>query len=223
MFTGLPRAANLLRLTNPRGFGVICIRQARRSTITGFRKIHATIATRQLKPPIPPDVSNNPGVDLDEFVGSPGWTLEDLLPPSRADSSSPGTDDDTSISSKTLHHLLNLSGLRPPTSRAEESKLLSALHDQLHFVRHVQSVPTENVEPLIRIGDERAAQDGRTDGLITFEDCIEESESETTPGLEWTEWDVCGLKGGSQEGRDQGWFVVQDKPRANGNGNEEDE
>lgn len=204
-------------MTKPRDFEVISIRKPRRSTIVGFRNVHTTIATRQLEPPIPPDVSNNIGVDLDELIGSPGWTLEDLLPPHQTDSSPPETDDDTSISSKTLHHLLNLSGLPPPKSPAEESKLLAALYDQLHFVKHVQSVPTENIEPLIRIGDERTAQDGRTEGLLTFEECVEEERySKTIPGLEWTEWDVCGLKGGYQGGRLQGWFMVQDKPRSNG-------
>ena len=184
--------------------------------------MHSTIMRRQLKPPTPPDISNCSGVDLDEFVGSPGWTLDDLLPRHRIESSSTETDDDTSITPKTLHHLLNLSGLPPPKSAEEESKLLSALLDQLHFVKHVQSVPTDNVEPLIRVGDERGSEDGNTDGVLTFQECVEESDSETIPGLEWTEWDVCGLNGGSQEGRDQGWFVVKDKPRQKGQVDEEE-
>jgi Asp-tRNA(Asn)/Glu-tRNA(Gln) amidotransferase C subunit len=205
----------LLRIRKPTQFGSICIRKLSPSVVLGCRYIHAKIAIRQLKPPTPPDISSSPGVDLDEYIGSPGWTLDDLLPPHRTGSSPTEADQDTSITPKTLHHLLHLSGLPPPKSPEEESKLLSALHDQLHFVKHVQSVPTEGVEPLIRIGDERGAAEGNTEGVLTFQECVEESDSETIPGLEWTEWDVCGLKGGSQEGRDQGWFVVRDKPRIN--------
>jgi Asp-tRNA(Asn)/Glu-tRNA(Gln) amidotransferase C subunit len=216
MLTELPRATTLLCLRKPSQFGGICIRKSVPSNAVRSRYFSSANGTRQLKPPTIPDISDESGVDLDEFIGSPGWKLNDLLPPHRTGSSQTEADDDTSITSKTLQHLLNLSGLPPPKSPEEESKLLSALHDQLHFVKHVQSVPTDNVEPLIRVGDERGAADGNTDGVLTFQECVEESESETIPGLEWTEWDVCGLKGGSQEGRDQGYFVVRDKARKNG-------
>jgi len=216
MLTELPRATTLLCLRKPNQFGGTCIRKSVPSTFVRSRYFYSANGTRQLKPPTIPDISDESGVDLDEFIGSPGWKLNDLLPPHRTGFSRTEADDDTSITSKTLQHLLNLSGLPPPKSPEEEIKLLSALHDQLHFVKHVQSVPTDNVEPLIRVGDERGVADGNTDGVLTFQECVEESESETIPGLEWTEWDVCGLKGGSQEGRDQGYFVVRDKARKNG-------
>jgi hypothetical protein len=62
---------------------------------------------------------------------------------------------------------------------------------------------------LIRIGVEPdVANDGV--GMLSYEECLEESRLEEIPGLEWEKWDVCGLKGGSREGREHGWFVVQE-------------
>jgi hypothetical protein len=143
---------------------------------------------------------------MDNLVGSPGWKIDDLLPPRTT--SSVRTSDD-SITPETLRHLLHLSGLPPPQSTAEESNLLSALRDQLHFVRHVQSVPTENINPLIRIGHE-SDPEVDTVGVLSYEECVEESKSEEIPELEWKPWDVCSLKGGSPEGREDGWFTVKD-------------
>jgi len=191
----ISRAPNCLRYRN------VC--QPRR-TNSLRRSFCATFHPRKLPPTDPLDATNADGVDLDEFIGSPGWNLEDLLPPTKENASQTAE----SITPQTLHHLLQLSGLPQPESPEEESKLVSALHDQLHFVRHVQSVPTENVEPLIRVGNERGGESGES---LTFEECMDEARSEEIPGLEWKQWDVCGIKGGSREGRDQGWFIVNDK------------
>lgn len=60
------------------------------------------------------------------------------------------------ITPKQLHHLLRLSALPQPSSPEEESKLLNTLHSQLHFVRDIQSVDTEGIEPLQSIRDETA-------------------------------------------------------------------
>jgi hypothetical protein len=153
---------------------------------------------------------------LNDVLGSPGWKLDDLLPPSRPkvlDQS-----DDNSITPETLQRLLRLSGLPPPQTPQEEHNLLSALHDQLHFVRHVQSVPTEGVEPLIRVGHENYP--GETAGVLSYDECVEESRLNNIPGLEWTPWDVCGLQGGSREGREEGWFIVKDEPTSPGEADE---
>jgi Glu-tRNAGln amidotransferase C subunit len=166
--------------------------------------------SRKLVPPHPPNITNASGIDLNEFLGPPGWRLEDLLPPSRTKSPMIGVTDDTAITSDTLHHLLNLSGLPQPRTAEEESNFLSALHDQLHFVRHIQSVPTEGIAPLIRVGNEPDPERDRI-GVLSFEECVEESQLDEIPGLEWKPWNVCGLKGGIREGREQGWFVVNDE------------
>jgi hypothetical protein len=64
---------------------------------------------------------------------------------------------------------------------------------------------------LVRIGDERGTGEVNSDGALTFEECVEESQLEMIPGLEWKQWDVCGLKGGSPEARAEGWFSVRDE------------
>jgi hypothetical protein len=208
----LPGTASIFRLPRGQAAG-ICIRGI---GLPSRREISTTIPARKLDPPRPVDIALNSGIDLNEFTGPPGWNLEDLLPPSRH-SSLPYTDaNETSITPETLRHLLHLSGL-PPRSPDEESNLLSALRDQLHFVKHVQSVPTKDLEPLIRIGDECRPGctllncDGQGGGVLTFEECVEESQLVDIPGLEWSKWDVCRLNGGSPEGRDEGWFIVQNE------------
>jgi Glutamyl-tRNA amidotransferase complex subunit Gta3 len=199
----------------PRGqVAGICIRS---TDLSSRREISTTTPARKLDPPRAVAITNKSGIDLNEFTGPPGWKLEDLLPPSRH-SSLPSTDaNETSITPETLRHLLHLSGLPPPRSPDEESNLLSALRDQLHFVKHVLSVPTKDVEPLIRIGDEcrpgctSLTCDGQGGGVLTFEECVEEGQLVDIPGLEWSKWDVCRLDGGSPEGRDEGWFIVQNE------------
>ena len=197
-----PRASPYLRVAREQFctgkciiYGVVFVNSRRLFTT----KLHSP----KHSPPRPPVTA---GVDLNDFLGSPGWKLEDLLPPSRPDMSSPNSGDSSPIIPETLRRLLQLSGLPPPQTAQEESNLLSALHDQLHFVRHVQSVSTEDVKPLIRVGYESHPAD--KDGVLSYQECVEEIKSQDIPGLEWTPWDVCGLKGGSREGRDQGWFVV---------------
>ena len=199
----LPRASIILRLPRDQ-YSRMCIRNALMDSFSSRRPLHTTLPLRKLSPLIPPDISKRPGVDLNEFLGSPGWNLDDLLPANRSNSSLDVTDE--SITPETLRHLLRLSGLPPPKSPQEESNLLSALHDQLHFVRHVQSVPTDDVKPLIRVGHEPHQEEEI--GVLSYQECLEESRSENIPGLEWKQWDVCALKGGSREGRDQGWFIV---------------
>lgn len=79
----------------------------------------------------------------------PAWSVRSLLP----DPSSIPTNE---ITPKQLHHLLRLSALPLPKSPEEESEMLKTLHAQLHFVRNIQEVDTEGVEPLQSIRDETA-------------------------------------------------------------------
>jgi hypothetical protein len=189
----------------------MCITNLLIDSFPSRRSLHTTLSPPQLTPPIPPDISKRRGVNLNEFLGPPGWNLNDLLPPNRSmPSTSPDATDNNPITLETLVHLLRLSGLPPPKSPQEESNLLSALHDQLHFVRHVQSVPTEGVKPLIRLGREPHPEDEIE--ALSYQECVEEGQSENIPGLEWKQWDICGLKGGSREGRDQGWFIINGEP-----------
>jgi Glu-tRNAGln amidotransferase C subunit len=87
--------------------------------------------------------------------------------------------------------------------------LLSALHDQLHFVRHVQSVPTDDVPPLSRIGYEPRPDDDI--GVLTFEECVEAMKAAAEKAVAWKQWNVMELPGGSRLGREEGYFVVVSK------------
>lgn len=202
----LPLASSPVRILNIRHGDVVCIRTLRPFVAKRQRPFCTSVISLKLTPPTPPDISKCERVKLDEILGPPGWKIDDLLPP-RIPSSEHLPDD--SIIPETLRHLLHLSGLPPPQTHPEESSLLSALHDQLHFVRHVQSVPTEDINPLIRIGRE-SDPEVDTVGVLSYEECVEESKSQEIPGLEWKPWDVCSLKGGSPEGREDGWFIVND-------------
>ncbi|KAI1275780.1 hypothetical protein F5Y07DRAFT_165195 [Xylaria sp. FL0933] len=95
---------------------------------------------------------NPAALDLSELLSRPTWSVRTLLPQDKGTSQ-------TSITPKTLHHLLRLSALPLPRTEAEEAQMLATLSAQLHFVRAIQSVDTTDVAPL------RAIRDETTDGL----------------------------------------------------------
>ncbi|KAI9839523.1 MAG: hypothetical protein M1819_002149 [Sarea resinae] len=84
--------------------------------------------------------------DISALLQKPTWSVRSLVP--KSDTTTP------EISSKQLNHLLRLSALPPPETPEEEEKMLSTLRSQLHFVKEIQSVDTEGVEPLQSIRDE---------------------------------------------------------------------
>ena len=123
-----------------------------------------------------------PAKSIDRLLESPTWSVRSLLPPgnlrkeqtpSPAETSigaeeastvdapsgsaaAPDTLEDE-ITPQKLHHLLRLSALPLPRSAEEESRLLHDLRSQVHFVKHLQSVDTSDVEPLVAIRDETEA------------------------------------------------------------------
>ncbi|GAB0134233.1 hypothetical protein EsDP_00002613 [Epichloe bromicola] len=72
------------------------------------------------------------------------------------------------ITTKQLHHLLRLAALPLPQSPAEEASMIDTLQSQLQFVRAVQRVDTEGVEPLRAIRDE--TPEAVRENTITLED-----------------------------------------------------
>lgn len=103
-------------------------------------------------------------LDVESLLSKPAWSVRSLVP----DASVTSTQE---ISPKQLHHLLRLSALPQPTSPKEEAKMLETLHSQLHFVRDIQQVDTEGVEPLQSIRDESEA--GIREATIGLEDLQE--------------------------------------------------
>jgi Asp-tRNA(Asn)/Glu-tRNA(Gln) amidotransferase C subunit len=62
---------------------------------------------------------------------------------------------------------LRLSALEPPKTAAEEESMLRTLADQLHFVRAVQAVDTDGVEPLRALRDETTEAESEIEQEIT--------------------------------------------------------
>jgi Asp-tRNA(Asn)/Glu-tRNA(Gln) amidotransferase C subunit len=76
--------------------------------------------------------------------------VRSLLPDDKATTSS----SDACVTPKQLHHLLRLSALPLPKTSEEETKMVDILESQLLFVRDIQSVDTQGVDPLRSIRDE---------------------------------------------------------------------
>lgn len=101
-------------------------------------------ALRQRAPVLRAPYSTKPSAA--SSLDKPTWSIRSLLP-----SSSTPTE---TITPTQLHHLLRLSALPLPKSKAEEDGMIETLQSQLGFVRAVQGVDTTGVEPLRAIRDE---------------------------------------------------------------------
>ena len=135
---------------------------------------------------------------------------------------------DQEVTREKLHHLLKLSALPLPKSQAEESRLLSSLRSQVHFVKAIQSVDTTDVKPLVAIRDETAeAAEEQTVGLKDLQAWLDVEEKVGQNGtvrrskfekdskegkIGKGTWDPFQLGVGSEEGsgrRVGRWFVVK--------------
>ena len=113
--------------------------------------------------------------EINEALSKPTWSVRETL----FRKSSKSTDSQIEkITRSQLHHLLRLSALPLPSSQIEEDKLIKDLQRQLEFVRSIQAVDTEGVEPLIAIRDE--TRPGRQKQEIGLDD----PEIERALGLE---------------------------------------
>jgi len=86
--------------------------------------------------------------EISTFLSESSWSVRSLLPTPEA------LDNAHEVTPSQLRHLLRLSALPPPSSPEQEARMLRDLHAQLHFVRQIQSVDTEGVEPLRALRDE---------------------------------------------------------------------
>jgi Asp-tRNA(Asn)/Glu-tRNA(Gln) amidotransferase C subunit len=154
---------------------------------------------------------------IDEMLSKPTWSVRSLLP-----SSSLETPPEEEITPAKLHHLLRLSALPLPTSPEEEASMLKTLHSQLHFVRDIQKVDTEGVEPLVAIRDE--TEEGIREVTIGVEQLKEALAKEIVVGRNRRprrragdvvdgrgveDWDVLGTAGEIVGGPTGRFFVVR--------------
>ena len=112
--------------------------------------------------------------DIAAMLAQPSWSVRSLLEPSNDPLQ------EVSITQKQLHHLLRLSALPLPESESEEVRMIKDLQSQLHFVKAIQKVNTDGVEPLQSIRDEtkRAEQEN----VITVESLKDEFDKEVVVG-----------------------------------------
>ncbi|CAJ2511838.1 Uu.00g074630.m01.CDS01 [Anthostomella pinea] len=128
------------------------------------------------------NVTTTSTTTLAALFAKPSWSVRSLLPPwsnsNTTSSTSPTSTTTTTTPNsptstttptsttpppnpttpKTLHHLLRLSALpSPPSGSPAEAQMQSNLDAQLHFVRAMQRVNTQNIRPLRAIRDETAA------------------------------------------------------------------
>lgn len=154
-------------------------------------------------------------IDVKELLSKPTWSVRSLLP----DGDVPPEDE---ITPEKLHHLLRLSALPLPRNMAHEAKMLKTLHSQLHFVRDIQKVNTDGVEPLRSIRDE--TEKGIQEITIGMEELKEAFAKEdiigknkrprrrrggvvNTNGVE--DWDVLGSASDTVEMNGARYFVVR--------------
>ena len=113
------------------------------------RQLHkANLASPRVRLPVSySSTARSTEQTISTLLSKPTWSIRSLLPAGELAET-------PDITSKQLHHLLRLSALPPPKDAAEEKEMLETLQSQLHFVKKIQSVNTEGLEPLQSIHDE---------------------------------------------------------------------
>jgi Asp-tRNA(Asn)/Glu-tRNA(Gln) amidotransferase C subunit len=184
---------------------------------------------RQDAAPAPKGVirrAKRPFIDINDLLSKPTWSVSSLLP----DRHVPSEDE---ITPEKLHHLLRLSALPLPKNKDHEAKMLETLHSHLHFVRDIQKVNTDGVEPLRNIRDE--TEEGIKDITIGMEQLKEAFAKEDvvgknqrprrrhggvvdTKGVE--DWDVLGSASETFKMNGARYFVVRRKNDQTGSSSE---
>ena len=113
--------------------------------------------------------------EIEAMLAEPSWSVNSLFTPDPQSSTEPP------VSQKQLHHLLRLSALPLPANEAEEAKMLKDLEAQLQFVRAIQKVDTDGVEPLVTIRDETA--EAEKENEITLNTLSEDLKKEHVSGI----------------------------------------
>ena len=182
--------------------------------------------------------------EIESLLETPTWSVASLLPPGPSrkresdssilysfQSSTPESEAEVETEAKSeitrekLHHLLKLSALPPPKSRQEESQMLGDLQDQVHFVKEIQKVDTEGVQPLVAIRDETSEhRQERTIGMVTLAEFIDLEEKKGKNGTirrRKDTYQVTRFTPDSEPWRDDRstWSEVED-PWATGEGSE---
>ena len=114
------------------------------------------------------------------------------------------------MSKEQLNHLLRLSALPLPASEGEETRMLEDLEAQLQFVRAIQEVDTDGVEPLISIRDETV--EAEKEAEITVETLKEDFAKEQVSGIRGR----ITSHGGAEREDAEDWDALACAPKAMG-------
>ncbi|RKF62416.1 putative duf726 domain-containing protein [Erysiphe neolycopersici] len=164
---------------------------------------------------------------IDKFLCTPTWSTRDEYgpPPQKNTIDSLDSLNPISISDEEIQRLLRLSALPPPNDSHQLQILREDLKSQLAFVRKVQSVDTEGVEPLVCVRDETTA--GLRDSTITLDDlkdalskeyqtgkCQRPRKRETHVVNEDIKWDVFANSENVIEMNGEKYFIVKQRGSA---------
>lgn len=184
---------------------------------TAMYSVRRVVLTRQRRLKHTQNYSPNPTpkdpTNLSSLLATPSWSVRSLVstPP-------PNPPTALNITRKQLHHLLRLSALPLPSSEAEEAKLIADLESQLQFVRAIQEVDTDGVEPLKAIRDE--TRDAKRESEIGLESLRAEFEKEEVVGKRGRIMKREGFEAetGDGERKDgvEGWDLLRQAPKKMG-------
>ena len=145
--------------------------------------------------------------ETERMLAKPSWSVGSLFESETSDHIR-----EECVTSKQLHHLLRLSALPLPEGRAEEEDLLNDLGSQLQFVKAIQRVDTEGVEPLVTIRDE--TEEGQQEAEITFDTLRDEFKKEELLGERRRIWKRSEAK--VKDNDTESWDVLACAPKIRG-------
>ncbi|RKF82900.1 putative duf726 domain-containing protein [Golovinomyces cichoracearum] len=150
---------------------------------------------------------------IDKFLNQPTWSTNEILQ-DKDDSS------ETLITDQEIQRLLRLSALPTSVDPQQLELIRRDLQSQLKFVRHVQSVDTEGVEPLVCVRNETT--EGIRDSTVTLDDllpalskeyqkgkCLRPRRREEPLPREENDWDVFATSENVVELNGEKYFAVQ--------------
>lgn len=112
--------------------------------------------------------------EIAAMLAQPSWSVKPLLEPAK------DAIQEIPVTQKQLHHLLRLSALPLPVSDNEETSMIKDLQSQLHFVKAIQKVNTDGVEPLQSIRDE--TKRAERENMFTVQSLQDEFDKEVVVG-----------------------------------------
>ncbi|TQS37805.1 hypothetical protein Golomagni_01709 [Golovinomyces magnicellulatus] len=154
---------------------------------------------------------------IDKFLNQPSWSTSEILQ-DKDDSSQ------TSITDQEIKRLLRLSALPTSIDTQQLELIRRDLQSQLKFVRHVQSIDTDGVEPLVCLRNETT--EGLRDLTVTLDDllpalsmeyqkgkCLRPRRREEPLPREDNDWDVFATSENVVELNGEKYFTVQTQDR----------